>query len=85
MALELEKIPYLTVPQLSPWVALPDRCFVPSEFYFDVLWVTRDTAKKMFEREQLRESGEEEPHWVCKNCGEENPDNFESCWQCGEP
>lgn len=21
--------------------------------------------------------------WVCSNCGEESPGNFELCWQCG--
>lgn len=24
-------------------------------------------------------------NWRCTNCGEENPGNFELCWQCARP
>jgi len=26
---------------------------------------------------------EAHPKWRCKDCGEENPGEFESCWRCG--
>lgn len=24
-----------------------------------------------------------QPHWLCKQCGEDNAPQFEICWQCG--
>lgn len=55
------------------------RLRVPSDFYFEVLWLIQ---RALTEMETVR-STEPEP-WTCQRCGEENPGHFELCWQCQE-
>lgn len=57
-------------------VGVPLR--VPSEFYFDVLWLLRDAAKEM-EKVACEPDG---ATWTCRHCGESSPQHFEVCWNC---
>lgn len=54
------------------------RLRVPSEFYFEVLWLIRRAREEM---EAARAAGESR-RWRCPHCGEENPGHFEICWNC---
>ncbi|GAG47044.1 unnamed protein product, partial [marine sediment metagenome] len=54
------------------------RLRVPSEFYFEVLWLIRRAREEM---EAVRAAGESR-RWRCPRCGEENPGHFEVCWNC---
>lgn len=53
------------------------------------LWIRNERqferARALFQRyrEEQRRSGGAD--WVCSGCRENNPDNFEFCWQCGRP
>lgn len=57
---------------------LPTRLRVPSEFYFDVLWLLRRARQEL---QALRAAGPQ-PNWRCTNCGEANPGHFDLCWNC---
>ena len=35
--------------------------------------------------ESREEPGAGDRVWICGSCSEENPANFESCWNCGGP
>jgi hypothetical protein len=50
----------------------------PNEFFFEVLWLIRQAE---LEIEDGRTRSETE-RWACAQCGEENPGNFEMCWNC---
>jgi hypothetical protein len=58
-----------------------DRLRVPSEFYFDVLFLLQRARREMA---AARAAGEA-ANWTCRGCGEENPGNFELCWNCQGP
>lgn len=50
-----------------------------SEFYYDVRYLVAQEAATIGEvRRQARETS-----WLCPACGEDNPGNFELCWNCG--
>lgn len=51
---------------------------VAGEFYFEVLWLLTRARREM---EQVRAAGGTR-NWTCPHCGEENPGNFELCWNC---
>ncbi len=55
------------------------RLRVPSEFYFEVLWLLRRMELEM----EAAQSGASGEPWRCAGCGEECPGNFETCWSCG--
>lgn len=57
---------------------LSDRLRVPSEFFFEVLWLLAQ-AKRDAQAARDR-AGQDD--WTCTNCGEENPGNFDVCWNC---
>lgn len=51
------------------------------------LWIERDNdwerarqIVKQFEHDQ----GQADQQTICSKCGESNPANFETCWQCQE-
>jgi predicted amidophosphoribosyltransferase len=46
---------------------------VPREYYFDALDVIDNAAQ----------STDETAEWTCAACGEQVPDNFDVCWNCG--
>jgi len=54
------------------------RLRVPTEFYFDVLWLIARARRSV----QAIRSGHVGPPWACSVCGEENPGNFDMCWSC---
>jgi hypothetical protein len=51
---------------------------VPSEFFFDVLWLIR---RAQLEVEAARTAGPG-TDWRCGRCGAKNPRHCEICWQC---
>jgi ssDNA-binding Zn-finger/Zn-ribbon topoisomerase 1 len=57
---------------------LGSRLLVPNEFFFDLLWLIR---RAELDIEEGRARAESE-RWACPKCGEENPGNFEMCWNC---
>lgn len=57
---------------------LPTRLRVPSEFYFEVLWLIQRSRQDV---QRLRAAGPL-PRWCCANCGEANPGHFDLCWNC---
>jgi len=59
------------------------RIAVPRASFFEVI----DLLRRMALNEPMPEPPAErlpEQHWTCTACGEENPGNFEVCWNCGE-
>ena len=54
------------------------RLRVPSEFFFDVLWLLQRAEREVSEARAASDGSE----WTCARCGEVNPDNFEVCWNC---
>jgi len=54
------------------------RLLVPTEFFFEVLWLIRSTALDM---EQARQHADD-AGWTCPNCDEEVPAHFDVCWNC---
>ncbi len=53
---------------------------VPSEFYFDIFWLLRQAR----EESEAARAGAGRGRWRCVQCGEQNPWNFELCWNCQE-
>lgn len=46
---------------------------------------TEDEARaRAVWQESLRDNADAGPDWRCANCGEENPNNFASCWKCSQ-
>ena len=84
------KVPYMEVMRpgdvvygvgspIGKWarIAVPRACF------FEVI----DLLRRMAMSEPMPEPSAErqsEQGWTCTACGEENPGNFEICWNCGE-
>ncbi len=60
--------------------AIGSRLRVPSEFYFDVLWLLRQTQDQI-----RRVRAEPSPAWRCPSCGQSVPGHFEQCWNCQQP
>lgn len=56
------------------------RLRVPSEFYFDVLALLQQARRDIEAAHQRGAAGD----WVCTQCREENPGNFDLCWNCGQ-
>lgn len=52
-----------------------------SEFYYDVRYLIAEESKHVGEVRRLAR----ETTWHCSQCGEDNPGNFELCWNCGDP
>lgn len=52
------------------------------------LWVRPDqfeaAAKGVARYQHEQQSVSDEKEWQCRGCKESNPDNFESCWSCGQ-
>ena len=60
--------------------AVGSRLRVPSEFFFDVLYLLRRTRDEM----QHARASAATP-WGCPSCGETVPGHFEQCWNCQSP
>jgi len=41
-------------------------------------------ARKLMEQAKLSEDPGDGPEIICSQCGEKNPSNFGTCWNCGE-
>jgi len=57
------------------------RLGVPRAVYFHAIELLRRRDAGLL---RIDESpADERPEWTCGGCGEENPGNFDVCWQCG--
>lgn len=54
---------------------IPRRAYIDRDFIFDALYAIH--------REYNRLVAHGRYEWNCKQCNEENPHTFETCWQCG--
>lgn len=82
--LQHEYIPYLaseerTVREIYSGATWARRLRVPSEFYFDMLFVIQRELSTIAERRTAAPG----PDWTCPACGETSPDHFAICWNCG--
>ncbi len=82
--LAAEAVPYVQVDEktateiyFGPPV-LTNRLRVPTEFYFDIIWLLRRSRQEV----EAARAGGGNDHWLCRKCGEENPANFDVCWSC---
>lgn len=57
------------------------RLRVPTEFYFEVLWLVQKARVELLAARAADGAGT----WHCPQCHEENPANFELCWSCQQP
>ena len=51
---------------------------VASESVFEVLYLLREARRELLAARARGARG----GWRCTGCGEENPGNFEICWNC---
>jgi len=83
-ALAAELIPYAPVEErtVAEHVAghgvMFSRLRIPSEFYFDVLWLLQEARRQVAAVRARGDQGD----WKCAQCGEDNPGHFEVCWNC---
>lgn len=84
-ALRRAKIPYIEL--IGPVESMygfhslthtKSRFGVPRSSYFDAVYVLRQIHQGEFPPMDDAVL----PDWVCIDCNEENPGNFELCWQC---
>ena len=52
------------------------RLSVPSEFYFEVLWLLHRM------RDQIAAARADQGEWTCPQCNESVPGHFDLCWNC---
>jgi hypothetical protein len=77
-----EYIPYNVQREPSHgMLPLDEQLMVPSEFYFDVLWLIEHELAQM----PRLETRDPRISWRCAHCREENPDTFDVCWNCSRP
>lgn len=59
---------------------------IPFTHAYPEVWLTEDSdesrAQDLIYIYQSTPAGK---NWRCTGCGEENPGNFELCWQCAKP
>jgi len=78
LMLEREFLPYTLEEKQNPVTGLLTwSLHVMSDFYFDFLWLVRRRRNEAADVTTKQE-------WLCPACKNENPANFETCWQCGE-
>jgi hypothetical protein len=63
---------------LGGYSILFTRFRIPTEFYFEVLWLLQRTRQELAEARRPRRA----KPWTCPGCGQRNPGNFEICWNC---
>ncbi|KPK11229.1 MAG: hypothetical protein AMJ68_06420 [Acidithiobacillales bacterium SG8_45] len=60
---------------------------IPFTHAYPELWIERENdlerARKLVKEFEARVNSE--VYVDCPRCGEENPENFETCWHCGLP
>lgn len=60
---------------------------IPFTHTYPEIWIERDhemeRAQKLVGEFEARH--ESEVYVDCPRCGEQNPENFETCWHCGVP
>lgn len=59
-----------------------EEIVVPSDFYFDVLYLIMPRLQRTQRRLELANSNDDVAAWTCVQCAEENPDSFDICWNC---
>jgi len=80
-----EAVPYLPAQEKSlaeiyaGQNILVERVRLPSEFFFDVLWLLRRARVELAYQRAV--GGRYD--WRCPQCREENPGSFDVCWNCG--
>lgn len=78
-----ETVPFIPVGECGPWEVFmganpaQDRLRVPSEFYFELLWLLQSARQKV-----ARVRAAPGKSWKCGSCGAKNPRHFEICWKC---
>lgn len=81
-----EYVPYLrqtttTMQEIYGGQRVPgQRVQIPTEFYFDAMWLLRRAELQMRESAAAAAAAGD---WPCASCGEAVPAHFEICWQCG--
>ncbi|MFH1748692.1 MAG: hypothetical protein ABIG44_16785 [Planctomycetota bacterium] len=84
--LEAELVPHFPVEErtigelVGGHGSLFNRLRVASEFYLEVRWLLQHARHEM---DVARAAGGLND-WTCPKCHEENPGNFDLCWNCGE-
>ena len=60
---------------------------IPFTHAYPEVWVERENDLNRARQVIVEyESRRDTSHYVdCPNCGEQNPDNFETCWHCSVP
>lgn len=83
--LATERIPFMRAPDNTLRTIygvremIGSRLQAPNEFYFEVLWTIQHIRAQIAE---IHERGED-ACWHCAACGEDVPEHFEVCWNCG--
>jgi hypothetical protein len=58
---------------------------VPFTSVWPELWVDQSKADRASQLiADLQREDVSGPDWICGKCKEDNPANFDICWQCGE-
>jgi hypothetical protein len=85
MILMQEQLPHL-VRESKNFVAMGyAQLMVPTEFFYEFLWLMRESEMVRLADDDWGGDGEEEGQagdWVCAACGETSPDGFDVCWNC---
>ena len=78
LVLRTEQVPYV-VHDTHTALGVPGwRLLVPSEFYFEFLWLTQQALQQL--GPQPAQNRDES--WECRHCNESNPGGFDLCWNC---
>jgi rubrerythrin len=74
-----EQVPHIVHETRTAFGIAGWRLMVPSDFYFEVLWLIRQARNRI--ESQRAADGDE--GWLCPQCNTNNPGGFELCWNCG--
>lgn len=78
--LAAEYVPFMVRDDHNALGLMRWRLLVPGEFYFDFRRLVRDAQVRIAAQQDCPAA----QAWRCLQCGSENPDAFDICWQCQE-